>query len=171
MDWENRIDELNEDQAGLVQMLAGMRALKRSIMSPEFYYCGMEDFLLQNGEWFKVVPWLRKGYEGQPKNCYNHSMVLCSKHRSLSYVEGVATVGKLPLPFDHAWATNAKRELIDGTWRNEGKAYLGVQFPFRTIVHVLKHGNTILHNPGDRFALYREAWIRHKGKKLAIKTV
>ena len=57
-DWEFRIAELDENQKILINELAMMRKLRRSMHIPsDFHYCGREDFLLQHGEWFPVQEW------------------------------------------------------------------------------------------------------------------
>lgn len=160
MDWEKRINELDEQQAVLVRQLAVVRNIRKSQIIPEFYYAGQEDFLLQHGEWFAVQPWSYSGFEGPPKCCYGHSAFLCSLYPQLEYVEGVALFKECPLMFEHAWVTNAQNELIDGTWLNVGRAYLGVRFPLKMITTSLKKSCSVLNNCKDKFALYRKPWTK-----------
>jgi len=156
MDWEDRIADLDEPQIMLVRHLAIVRSIRRSMGKHDFYYCGREDFLLRHGVWFPVQPWIHKGWEGMPKDCYRHAVALCRKKRGLHYVEGSAIFAELPLAVDHAWNTDAAGNLIDGVWRNEGIAYLGVRFPSRMARQALLDGDTVLDGLQNRYALYRQ---------------
>ncbi len=163
-DWEFRTAELNSHQKILVEQLAMMRECRRSMSPPpEFHYCGREDFLLQHGEWFSAQSWRHSGFEGVPKTCYSHSYMLCKDHRNLRYVEGSAIYSAFPLAIDHAWTTDVIGNLIDGTWLNNGLAYLGVRFPLRSVAHSLKIGDSMLDCPRSRFNLYRKPWKKKSG--------
>lgn len=158
MDWENKIADLDEPQMMLVRHLAIVRSIRRSMGEHDFHYCGREDFLLQHGVWFPAQPWTHKGLEGLPKNCYCHAVALCRKRPKLRYVEGSAIMAEIPFPVDHAWNTDTAGNLIDGVWRNQGIAYLGVCFPGSMAREALLCGDTVLNGFHDRYALYRQPW-------------
>jgi hypothetical protein len=157
MDWEEKINELEEGPRSLVKYLATVRTLRREWKPAEFVYAGSEDFVLQHGEWFELCPWTKHALEGAPKSCYAHSARLCAENHGLAYVEGFALYSReLLLPLPHAWVTNAAGELIDGTWRNAGVAYLGVRFPLKQVLRAMKKDGAVLDCPQSKFAIYRQ---------------
>jgi len=92
---------------------------------PEWKYVSTEDFIHQNGKKFDyVMPGVKKGKMGQ---CYKNAYHLMDITPGLTYVEGYAVSGDLPLPLMHAWCVDKNGVVYDSTWDN-GKSYLGVQF-------------------------------------------
>jgi len=78
-------------------------------------YTSLQDFVLKNGE-----PWVGqakpKQYRwGQQKNCYKNATDLVLGNNNLTYVEGYASAGLIPVP--HAWCVDTKNQVIDNTWR------------------------------------------------------
>lgn len=172
-DWEFHTDSLDEHQLHLVRQLAKMRELRRSMVSNghlgQFHYLGREDFFLRHGEWFPAQAWddtgIHSSKAGKPHTCYAHSLALCLVHAGLRYVEGCALPAHVPLAVDHAWTIDASGHLIDGVWRNEGLAYLGVRFPLRSALAANHRGDTVLDCPGSRFALYRKPWTARRAPR------
>ncbi len=157
-DWESKIDSLDEPQAVLVRQLAAIRVIRREIKIKGFVYLGSEDFLLQHGEWFTVRPWSHSGWEGPPKACFQHSLYL-AKSEKLSYVEGMALPDCFPMATHHAWNADQAGNVIDGVWRNEGTAYLGVRFPVRMANKIIRTEAAVLDDYKSGYALFRKPWM------------
>jgi len=66
---------------------------------------------------------------GEPKRCFDNAYKAVL-HGELVYCEGFA-LGQSGLPVGHAWLTDGTGRAIDITWRERGRAYLGV--PLKTI--------------------------------------
>ncbi len=84
------------------------------------------------GNWYSTAAWLldlgqefthaipvdsyTDKYQDTLKQCYRNSMLLVAKHPELTYVEGYACSGNIPISVTHAWCIDASGMVIDPTW-------------------------------------------------------
>lgn len=159
MDWIERISELTEPQADLVRYLDTMRQLRKGMKLPEgWHYHGMEDFLLQNGQWFDAFGDVPKGAYDTLKECFGNSALNVIRFPKLAYVEGVSYN---IIPVHHAWNIDNNSNVIDATWSKHstlGKAYLGVKFPAKKVLTKLDKGCTVLDDWRNDWPVYRKEW-------------
>lgn len=100
------------------------------------------EFVLENGVAFKGTNWKShrgKGYRrGKIKECFPNAWDLAFSHSGLSYYEGYAYRGIVPV--HHAWVVNAEGQVIDPTWRYDPERnpesewhYFGVPFDLHAL--------------------------------------
>lgn len=78
---------------------------------------------------FKAAPLPASIERGEMRMCYQNASLLAMYRDDLTYVEGFAHCGLIPV--EHAWCVDAQGNVIDPTWDNpEECQYLGV--PFKT---------------------------------------
>jgi hypothetical protein len=151
--------ELNEHEQSLKQQLEQYRSLKRDghILS-EFAYCGVEDFLLQHGEWQRPTQPLALP-RGAPKSCFGNALYLAAT-LGYRYIEGMAIPDiSVPIAMHHGWNLTRDGVLVDNTWMNTGLAYLGVEFSVGRADNAMWFDDgCVLDNPRSRFKIYREPW-------------
>lgn len=130
----------------VVDYLKAMRDLRkhqfRNVPAP---YLGVEDFLLQHGRtWTRPKTPPLQVVRGLPKNCYNNAMLLALSHRTLTYVEGYARSGVLPV--HHAWCVTPEGLVVDNTWNfdRDEEEYFGVAFTTEALKAIV---DTRLYNP------------------------
>lgn len=85
-------------------------------------------FIKAHGKEFTSIA-SKSPVKGKMKECYMNAYQLATHRDGYTYVEGMATTEKVPIPLDHAWCVDAHGDVVDPTW-NEGNAYFGV--PFKT---------------------------------------
>ena len=121
---------LSEAQLQLLSFLYDFRAVRESFHDEDrrgFYSC-KEDFLLQNGVWFRPDPWPFDIRRGPERLCFGNAIVR-SMAWGWKYIEGVALSPHIKgFYFPHAWNVLPNGSPIDVTWCNQGRAYLGVEF-------------------------------------------
>lgn len=143
-----------EEGSGLATILTWlathveMRNRHRSQMiDPDWYYDGMEDFVLKEGQVFYDFSVLQPkiGVEsvispGVPKHCFENSYRAArtsqKKGPRLRYVEGWAY--NIIMPVHHAWCIDEEERIVDVTWCGDdrehsffpppGTGYYGVVF-------------------------------------------
>lgn len=158
--------KLNQHQKELLDYLQTMKRLRESMgKRPEgMVYLGMEDFLLQHGQWYTIpVLTLEKVRRGRMKECFNNSLNLALRE-GFRYVEGVAT-GVIPV--HHAWNSRGDGLVIDSTW-TEGTAYFGVEFPPELVFSKLKVGCSPLDDWKDHWELFRKPFTGYDPKELVV---
>ena len=150
---------MNEHELELKGQLEMFRDLKiRSGILSGFHYRGMEDFLLQHGEWHRPTEPIRDR-QGAPKQCFGNALVLAVT-RGYRYFEGIA-LPDIPvrISMHHGWCLTPDGALVDNTWMNTGLAYLGVEFSVGRVDNAMWFDDaSVLDNPRSRFKIYREPW-------------
>lgn len=94
-------------------------------------YSSTEDMVLKEGRNFNPAPKPDNIKQGEPKQCYKNASDLALKDSNLTYVEGYALMSSdIDLPIAHAWVVDSEGNVIDNTWKDEGRSYLGI--PLKT---------------------------------------
>lgn len=98
----------------------------------------LHDFVLKHGEIWQGQK-LPSKYRLRPiKRCFQNTYNLVRRSKALTYCEGFVASVEIPLAIHHAWAVNAKGEVIDTTLRGyhdlgasggDRAEYMGVRFP------------------------------------------
>ena len=107
------------------EFMSKMAQMVKQSRKNDWKYACMEDFVLQNGRKFEYV--MSNVRKGRMKECFRNAYRLASSNPDLTYVEGFAVSGNLPLPLFHAWCVDKNGVVYDPTWEN-GKSYFGVPF-------------------------------------------
>lgn len=101
-------------------------------------YRNIEDLVAKLGQSFRPRAWRSyrgRGYRrGRVKLCFQNSFNLAMSFADLTYTEGIAYSGFIPV--HHAWCVTPQGEVVDPTWREEQFTqlaheqweYLGVPF-------------------------------------------
>ena len=98
----------------------------------------LHDFVLKHGEIWQGQT-LPSKYRLRPiRRCFQNTYNLVRRSKALTYCEGFVASREIPLTIHHAWAVNAKGEVIDTTLRaylnlsasgGDRGEYMGVRFP------------------------------------------
>jgi hypothetical protein len=101
--------------------------LQRAKAKPQNGYLGPHDFVLQRGQNFTPARPPPEAGQGEPRQCYENSLMLMAMHPSrYVYCEGFAW-GIIPVA--HAWCLDRLSGLVvDITWEQVGFQYYGVPF-------------------------------------------
>jgi tRNA nucleotidyltransferase (CCA-adding enzyme) len=125
--------ELTPGEAGLVNHLRMMTTMRASsFRKGQRAYHGYEDFVLRHGKLFQHGPSESEvEYEFHAKTrkeCFRNALLAAISHPELTYVEGYAYTGLIPV--HHAWLVDQHGRVHDPTWEGlEGeRVYLGVPF-------------------------------------------
>jgi hypothetical protein len=148
----------------------GLEQLRSAVHNLNFWkvagylYHGPHDFVLQNGVWYdprslpRDIPRVR--------GLSFDNAIRLSATKGYRYVEGYALEKRIPLPFHHGWNLDHTGQVVDSTWGNDGRAYLGVEFNLGRADYAAWHDDaTVLDNPANRNALFRHQW---KGEDYTI---
>lgn len=114
---------------GLVGFLEACVAVRREVVPQhDFRYLCQEDFVLREGTVFERVARYMpfRHSRGPVKFCFANSIYLALREPRLHYVEGYAFGAVIPV--HHAWLVDDSGTVFDSTWREPGKAYMGVVF-------------------------------------------
>lgn len=123
---------LTQAEEGLVEYLETLRSLQGERYKGE--YKGYEDFVLRHGKLFKHGP-SESAVEYEfhattEKQCFRNALTAALNHPELTYVEGWAFTGVLPV--HHAWLVDSEGRVHDPTWDGRDlsgeRVYLGVPF-------------------------------------------
>jgi len=108
--------------------------------------------LLKDGRWYEPQMLPRKYAYGEMKQCFANAARLALREPTLTYVEGFAHSGLIPV--HHAWTVDLKGRVIDPTWRTRPEdeyahkvhdmAYLGIEFEIEEAVSYLLQGGSCL---------------------------
>lgn len=106
------------------EFLSKMSELIGKSRNNNWKYSSIEDFILKNGRKYEyVMPGVKRGKMGE---CFKNAWHLMGG-KGLTYVEGYAISGNLPIPILHAWCVDKNGIVYDPTWQ-DGKSYFGVPF-------------------------------------------
>lgn len=135
---ETRVERL----AGAPNIQAHCEAILRLFQGrephPDLVYRGIDDMVAQIGQVFTPTPWKSHrghGYRlGQVKECFRNAFALSTRHKELTYAEGLAYSGYFPV--HHAWCVTQDGRVVDPTWsedrfekaENEVWEYAGIPF-------------------------------------------
>src|SRR5215831_8910735 len=95
--------------------------LRRDLWDREgFAYRGAGDLLLQHGKFYtgRELPDQYKHLKGTPNQCFVNALEACKSDESLTYVEGVYTIGRSHWT-PHAWCLDSAGELLEVTLPTE----------------------------------------------------
>lgn len=95
---------------------------KRTKLNKLGEYISIDDFIYQNGLYFKPKLLPKGIIQGRMKECYKNAALLAMEKPNYFYVEGIAC-GIIPVL--HAWCVDKDKNVIDPTWP-DGKEYFGV---------------------------------------------
>jgi hypothetical protein len=95
----------------------------------------IEKLLAGDGKFYTPQTLPSQYSKGTPKNCFQDAANLAMDHPDLTYVEGYATTGIIPV--HHAWCADKDGKVIDPTWaalgdNDEGiehRSYYGIPIP------------------------------------------
>lgn len=127
--------------------------------APDLIYKGGEDLVKRHGKQFTAQPLPEEYGLMEAKNCYNNAFILAAANPELTYVEGYAYSGILPI--HHAWVVDAEGRVIDPTWIDPVNCtYFGVGFK---TAHLRKLVNKRGFNP-TMFDDYDRSWPLFRGR-------
>jgi hypothetical protein len=108
-------------------------AMRRTEMNTALY-----DLMLEHGREYKAQSLPERYHMGSPGNCFADAWRLMTDNPDLTYVEGWASAGILPV--EHAWCVDKTGRVIDPTWAAvrdddiEDRAYWGIPFRRRWVL-------------------------------------
>ena len=124
---------------------------------------GMDALVAEYGQSWQSVSWKSwrgRGYRRMKvKGCFRNAFDHSERHEELTYVEGLADAGYLPI--HHAWCITPEGQVVDPTWRESNHSmpvtdweYFGIPLESSFIWSVLaqKHTYGVL----DHLPLYEE---------------
>jgi len=111
----------------VLDYLEGMVKFRKENITqpPKLKYICTEDFVLQNGRPFEFRPLPKHIAPMEMKECYRNSFQTLIDNHDLTYCEGFATSGILPVL--HAFLVDMEGYVVDPTW-TDGIDYYGVPF-------------------------------------------
>ena len=148
-------------------------AKERDLMSgqiknpSQFYYQGMPDFILREGQFFESRP-LPAGTDYlEIRRCYKNAFQTAVEE-SFVYVEGYALSASHNLPLLHAWNLDAEGFVVDRTWNPHGRVYFGVLFPLAVVP--IKRGKhyPVIDDWEHGYPILRKAWHGEAARKEAL---
>ncbi|ACB54455.1 hypothetical protein cce_5109 [Crocosphaera subtropica ATCC 51142] len=122
----------------LKQFLQDNTALfKHSKKNSNYKYKSFYELVLELGQEMKPAR-TSKELTGQRKNCYGNCQALAFMEPELTYCEGFAIPNTIDFPASHAWLLDKSGTVIEVTWEEPGRAYLGIAFSTTFIKSILK---------------------------------
>ncbi len=122
----------------LKQFLEDNAALfKHSNKNSNYKYKSFYELVLELGQEMKPAT-TSEEFTGQPKNCYGNCQTLAFLEPELTYCEGFAISNTTDLPVSHAWLLDQSGTVIEVTWQEPGRAYIGIPFSNKFTKSILK---------------------------------
>ena len=136
--WLRGDDPPHDEHEGVIRRNASRRAERGHDPLPRLHYVGFDQMVLKHGLLFKhgpnVTPTEREYSATTPKQCFLNATHAALEHRDLTYVEGFAYNGILPI--HHAWLVDEDGVVHDPTWASmqgrEGEEDIYIGIPFKT---------------------------------------
>ncbi|MEL4895936.1 hypothetical protein [Crocosphaera sp. Alani8] len=110
---------------------------KNSSRNTKYKYKSFYELVLELGQEMKPVI-TSEDLMGQRKNCYGNCQALAFIESELTYCEGFALSNGIDFPISHAWLLDKSGTVIEVTWEEPGRAYLGIAFSTQFIKSILK---------------------------------
>jgi hypothetical protein len=158
----------SELQHGLLSDLAKVRDFMRGSIKNrgEFYYEGMQDFILREGQFFEPRP-LPAGIDYMEiKRCYQNAFQTALEERFV-YVEGYALSAFHGLHL-HAWNLDPDGFVVDRTWNPHGRVYFGVIFPLEFVPRKSGKQYPVIDDWEHGFPILRKPWDKEAARKTAL---
>jgi len=158
-----------ELQHKLLSDLAKLRDFMRGSIKNrgEFYYEGMQDFVLREGQFFEPRP-LPAGIDFMEiKRCYQNAFQTALEERYV-YVEGYALSAFHDGLHLHAWNLDPEGFVVDRTWNPHGRVYVGVIFPLDAIPRKKGKQYPVIDDWEHGFPILRREWDREGSSKQAF---
>ncbi|MCH2246555.1 MAG: hypothetical protein MK111_18315 [Crocosphaera sp.] len=122
----------------LKQFLQDNAALfKHSKKNSNYKYKSFYQLVLELGQEMKPAR-TPEEFTGQPKNCYGNCQTLAFLEPELTYCEGFALCNGIDFPVSHSWLLDQSGTVIEVTWQEPGRAYIGITFSTTFIKSILK---------------------------------
>ena len=111
---------LSQNQKSLLEFVEVMAQAQKQFKWP----INSATLLLKHGVFFSPTTKPKHVRWGERGLCFMNAATLALADRTLTYVEGYAHCGLLPV--EHAWVVDDEGNLIDNTWPKLGQCYYGV---------------------------------------------
>ena len=124
---------LSDVQKAVIEYIAINDAMYRASTAPEAG--NVYGKLLKEGTWSNPQKKPRKYPFGEIKQCYRNAFWLARDNADLTYCEGIAFMGIIPVA--HAWCVDADNNVVDNTWREKdvtSLAFFGIRYDTQTLV-------------------------------------
>ena len=116
-----------ENQTNLLRYLKDLVKCQRAGADSDLHYGSMEEFLIENGQFFETQPLPPDYCEGDRGQCFENATKLLCDYEILRYVEGYASAG---VHEHHAWCIDEHDRVVDNSPSQSANAgYFGVAFP------------------------------------------
>jgi hypothetical protein len=163
-----REKSLTPNEAAALDQLRVEVAMVASHANDRLVYRGYQEFVLRHGRVFTLDRETRPARPARdfpattPKECFTNALQAAAINDDLTYVEGYAYNGLLPI--HHAWVVDDAGNVYDPTWENiedrdmSQDVYIGVPFEtiYACITTIEKGSDTLLDWQGGAITLDRE---------------
>jgi hypothetical protein len=162
----------SELQHKLLSHLAKVRDFMRGSTKDTrpFYYEGIPDFLLREGQFFEPRS-LPNGMDYMEiKRCYQNAFQTALEE-SYVYIEGYALAAFTDSPHLHAWNLDRDGFVVDRTWNPHGRVYFGVIFPLEFVPRERGKQYPVIDDWEHGYPILRKAWDRGTASKQAFEEI
>lgn len=129
--------EENKKLTGILSTMAGFWA--GNVQTNKLKYTSSEDMVLKEGRNFNPSPKPADVKQGAIKGCYENASLLALGNSNYTYVEGYALMShNIDLPIAHAWVVDKGGNVIDNTWPDMGRAYMGIPLTSPFLLNALE---------------------------------